>query len=196
LTQIDAVLEDALACILDLGSNIASRPFAKRASSSSASTSWSDGTTPSKVRSWKNESTTCSASALEGASRGELAVEAVVHQEEVGWSAAGERGREPCQEILTSLASISWTSICGSARSNDWISVCLDLGRIAEDEEAERAGGLTRRAAGAARDQNGDAEGESASRFITLPPVQRLGCKKETSGPVQPRRERLCWPKD
>ncbi len=58
--------------------SIASRPFTKRLSSSSASTSWSVGTTPCSVRSWKNASIVCFASMVSSVNRVGLSVSSTI----------------------------------------------------------------------------------------------------------------------
>ena len=80
---------------------------------------------------------------LEHVAGRELAVEAVVHQEEVGRRAARERGREPGDEVVA-VARLDELHVdlgLFLGERPDHRPVRVDLGRVAEDEQPDRAGG-------------------------------------------------------
>ena len=81
---------------------------------------------------------------LEHAAGGELAVEAVVHQEQVWRRAAGERRREARDQIVTvaRLDELDVDVRLFFGERADQRAVRLDLRRVAEDEKAHRAGGV------------------------------------------------------
>jgi hypothetical protein len=79
---------------------------------------------------------------LEHVASGVLAVEAVVHEEQVGRRAAGQRAGEASDKIV-SIARLHQLDVdlrLFLLERIDQGSIGVDLGRVAEDEKANRAG--------------------------------------------------------